>query len=170
GGSSAAITVEYKEFGVRLHFTPVVLGDGKIRLKVTPEVSDLDFSSPIKSNGFVMPIINKRTVNTTVEMCEGQTFAIAGLLNSNTAASSDQTPGLADVPILGALFRSVRYQRRETELVVLVTPRLVAPLNPAQVTELPGEKWRHPSENELFWENDLGGKLADKKHVPTPQG
>jgi pilus assembly protein CpaC len=159
-GASSAITVEYKEFGIRLHFTPVVLGDGKIRLKVTPEVSDLDFSSPVSVSGFVMPIINKRTVTTTIELYEGQTFAIAGLLNSNTAATKDMTPGLGDLPFLGALFRSVRYQRKETELLVLVTPRTVSAMNPGQLPAVPGEKWRNPSENELFWEGDLGGPVG----------
>jgi len=166
GGGSSAITVEYREFGIRLHFTPVVLGDGKIRLKVMPEVSDLDFSSPISIQGFVMPIINKRTVQTTIELYEGQTFAIAGLLNSSTAASKDLTPGLGDLPFLGPLFRSVRYQRKETELLVLITPRIVSAMNPSQVPEVPGDNWRNPSENELFWEGDLGGPVG-KKRTPT---
>jgi pilus assembly protein CpaC len=167
GSGGSAVTVEYREFGVRLKFIPVVLGDGRIRLKCEPEVSDLDFSAAVRANGFQIPGLSKRKVSTTIELNEGQTFAIAGLLNSSIAASKDVTPLLGDLPVVGALFRSVRYQRKETELVVLVTPRLVEGMNPAQVPLLPGEKWRDPSEGELFWERDLGGPATDTKHAPT---
>jgi pilus assembly protein CpaC len=142
---------------VRLNFTPIVLGDGRIRLKLTPEVSDLDFSSPLVIQGSRIPIINKRTVSTTIELEDGQSFAIAGLLDHSVAASKDVTPLLGDIPVLGALFRSVSYNRKETELVVLVTPRLVEPMNPGQIPKLPGETWRHPSEGDLFLNQDLGG-------------
>jgi pilus assembly protein CpaC len=155
---SSTITIEYREFGVKLRFVPVVLGDGKIRLKVSPEVSDLDFTSAVRLAGTQVPGLRKRNLTTTIEMHEGQTFAVAGLLDSNVTASKDVTPLLGDVPVLGALFRSVRYQRRETELVVLVTPHIVAPMNPDQVPTLPGQRWRHPNEAELFWNRDLGGE------------
>ncbi len=157
-GGAATITIDYREFGVRLGFVPVVLGDGRIRLKMTPEVSDLDFSSPIVISGSRIPVVNKRKVTTMVELADGQTFAIAGLLNNSIAAAKDVTPVLGDLPILGTLFRSVRYQRKETELVVLVTPKLVAPMNPGQVAKLPGENWRHPNEGQLFLNQDLGGE------------
>jgi pilus assembly protein CpaC len=160
GGANTTITVDYQEFGVRLNFTPVVLGNGRIRLKVTPEVSDLDFSNGLTNAGFKIPLINTRRVNTTIEMAEGQTFAIAGLLSNNIAASNDATPLLGDLPVLGALFRSVRYQRRETELLVLVTPQLVEPMNPAQVPAAPGEQWREPNESDLFLKGDIGGPKA----------
>lgn len=163
GSGGTAVTVEYRSFGVKLVFVPVVLGDGKIRLKVAPEVSDLDFTTAVKFNGFVIPGLTQRKLQTTVEMTEGQTFALAGLLNNNVSATKDVTPLLGDLPVVGALFRSVRYQRKETELVVIVTPRLVEPLNPAQVPALPGEKWRHPTEGDLFWQRDLGGPTGDKK-------
>jgi pilus assembly protein CpaC len=156
-GGGSTITIDYKEFGVRLTFTPIVLGDGRIRLKLTPEVSDLDFSSPLVIQGSRIPIINKRTVSTTIELEDGQSFAIAGLLDHSVAASKDVTPLLGDIPVLGALFRSVSYNRKETELVVLVTPRLVEPMNPGQIPKLPGETWRHPSEGDLFLNQDLGG-------------
>jgi pilus assembly protein CpaC len=164
-----AITVDYREFGVRLNFVPVVLGDGRIRLKLAPEVSDLDFSSGLVNQGFRIPIINKRRVETTIELTEGQTFAIAGLLNHSVQASADSTPGLGDLPYIGALFRSVRYQRRETELLVLVTPYLVEGMSSEQVPAMPGEKWRHPTENQLFWEKDLGGpdKSGEGEKVAT---
>jgi pilus assembly protein CpaC len=166
GGGGTAITVEYKQFGVRLDFTPVVLGDGRIRLKVTPEVSDLDFSRSVSFNGFVIPSLTKRTLTTEVELAEGQSFAVAGLLNNRVTASKDATPLLGDLPIIGALFRSVRYDRNETELVVLVTPRLVEAMNPDQVPALPGERWRYPSEGELLWKGDLGGPREDVDNSP----
>lgn len=156
-GGGTTITVEYREFGVKLAFVPVVLGDGRIRLKVTPEVSDLDYTTAVQFEGFVTPGLTKRRVNTTIELNEGQTFAIAGLLNSNYSASKSVTPLLGDVPVLGALFRSVRYQRKETELVVLVTPKLVGAMNPGQVPTLPGEHWRFPTEGGLLLDRDLGG-------------
>jgi pilus assembly protein CpaC len=165
-GGSNAITVEYKQFGVRLDFTPVVLGDGRIRLKVTPEVSDLDFSRSVSFNGFVIPSLTKRTLTTEVELAEGQSFAVGGLLNNRVTANKDVTPLLGDLPIIGTLFRSVRYERNETELVVLVTPRLVEAMNPAQVPALPGERWRYPSEANLMLKGDLGGPREDVDDSP----
>jgi pilus assembly protein CpaC len=166
-GIAAAITVEFKKFGVQLDFTPVVLGDGRIRLKVTPEVSDLDFSRSVTLAGTLIPSITKRTLTTEIELADGQTFAVAGLLNNRTSANKDATPFLGDVPVLGALFRSVRYERNETELVVLVTPRLVEPMNPEQVPSLPGERWRYPSDGELLWSGDMGGP-ADRASGAAP--
>lgn len=164
-GGGTAITVEYRTYGVKLRFTPVVLGDGKIRLKVSPEVSDLDFTTAVKFNGFVIPGLSQRRLETVVEMREGQTLALAGLLNNSVTASKDVTPLLGDLPVVGALFRSVRYQRKETELVVIVTPRLVEAMNPAQVPLLPGERWRHPTEGDLFWKRDIGGPAGDAKRA-----
>ncbi len=167
GGSGAtAITVEYKQFGVRLTFIPIVMGDGKIRLKVSPEVSDLDFSRSVSFNGFVIPSVTKRSLSTVVELRDGQSFAVGGLLNSRINTTRAVTPVLGDIPGLGALFRSVQYQRSETELLVLVTPHLVEPMNPGQVPELPGEHWRYPTENDLFINADLGGPAPDPR-VPS---
>ncbi|HEX8912015.1 MAG TPA: type II and III secretion system protein family protein, partial [Humisphaera sp.] len=157
GGTGSTITVEYKQFGIQLTFVPVVLGDGKIRLQGTAEVSDLDYSRSVTLSGFVIPSLTKRTVTTTVELQEGQTLAVAGLLNNRITASKAAVPLLGDLPVLGALFRSVRYERNETELVVLVTPRLVEGMNPKQVPELPGARWSYPSENDLFLNAYLGG-------------
>jgi pilus assembly protein CpaC len=165
GAGGTAVTVEYRTFGVKLNFVPLVLGDGRIRLKVTPEVSDLDFTTAVRFNGFVIPGLSQRKLTTVVEMAEGQTLALAGLLNNNVSATKDVTPVLGDLPIVGALFRSVRYQRKETELVIIVTPRLAEAVNPAQVPPLPGEKWRHPTEGELFWDRDLGGTGGNKKRA-----
>jgi pilus assembly protein CpaC len=163
GGASATITVEYKQFGVRLNFLPVVLGDGRIRMKVSPEVSDLDFARGVSFNGFTIPALTKRNVTTTIELNEGQTFAVAGLLNNRVTAANDAVPLLGDLPVIGALFRSVRYERNETELVVLVTPRLVEGMNPAQIPPLPGEHWMYPTENDLFFSQYLGGPAPDPK-------
>ena len=170
-GGGSTITIEYREFGVRLNMVPLVLGDGRIRLKLTPEVSDLDFSSPLTIQGSRIPIVNKRTVTTTIELADGQSFAVAGLLDHAVNASKDVTPLLGDIPVLGALFRSVRYERRETELVVLVTPKLVEPMNPNQIPPLPGESWRHPKEVDLYLNQDLGGEEAarpDEADAMTP--
>jgi len=169
-GGGNAITIEYREFGVRLKMVPVVLGDGRIRLKVAPEVSDLDFTTAVRFGGFVVPGLTSRKLETTVELGDGQTFAIAGLLNNSITATKDVTPVLGDVPLLGALFRSVRYQRKETELVVLVTPRLVDALNPGDVPTLPGEHWRDPNEADLFLNQDLGGEVPPRtKGDPATQ-
>lgn len=166
-GGSSAVTIEFREFGVRLRFLPTVTGDGRVRLQVSPEVSDLDFTTAVRLNGFVVPGLSQRKVNTTIELAEGQTFAIAGLLNQTVTATKDSTPLLGDVPVLGALFRSVRYQRKETELIVLVTPRIVAPMNPGEIPDAPGQRWRHPTENDLFFKQDLGGPITGKANGPA---
>src|SRR6185295_5861445 len=106
-----------------------------------PEVSDLDFTTAVRFNGFVVPGLTSRKLETVVELNEGQTFALAGLLNNNITATKDVTPLLGDIPVVGALFRSVRYQRKETELVVLVTPKLVHGMRPGDVPKVPGEHW-----------------------------
>jgi pilus assembly protein CpaC len=163
GANATTITIQYKEFGVRLNFTPLVLGDGNIRLKLNPEVSDLDFTTAVRFSGFVIPGLTTRRASSVVEMADGQSLAMAGLLNQNVTASKQVTPLLGDVPVLGALFRSVRYQRKETELVILVTPHLVSPLNPGEAPRLPGEDWRHPTESDLFLMQDIGGPIYAAK-------
>lgn len=167
GGGGTAITIVFKQYGVRLSFTPVVLGDGRVRLRVHPEVSDLDFTHSLQLNGFVIPAITTRMTDTTVELNEGQTLALAGLLNNRVNTINNVTPLLGDLPVVGALFRSVRYQRDQTELVVLVTPQLAEGMNPEQVRPVPGEHWRYPTESELFWRADLGGPMPDAAHAPS---
>jgi pilus assembly protein CpaC len=167
GGGAPTITIEYKQFGIRLTFTPVVMGDGRIRLQVAPEVSELDFADAITLNGFSIPALTTRNASTTVELNEGQTLAMAGLLNNTVKATNTATPVLGSLPIIGALFRSVRYERDETELVVLITPRLAAGMNPSQVTEFPGEHWRYPNHAQLYLNADLGGPVADTAHAPA---
>jgi pilus assembly protein CpaC len=170
GDGGTTITIEYKEFGVRLNFVPVVLGDGRIRLEVAPEVSELDFTNAVFFNGFRIPALTTRNVRTTVELSEGQTLAIAGLLNNRVTANKEAVPLLGDIPVLGALFRSTRYERRETELVVLVSPVLVEAMNPDQVGRLPGEDWRHPGEPEQLLLADIGGEApAADAARPAPR-
>jgi pilus assembly protein CpaC len=170
GGSDSgtSITVEFREFGVRLKFTPVVVGSGRIRLKMAPEVSDVDFTNAVLAQGFRIPGRRTRRLSTTIELNEGETFAVGGLLDNRVAANKAATPLLGDIPVLGALFRSVRYQRQETELVVLVTPRIVSGMQPGQVHKLPGEHWRHPNELGLYLFGDIGDEVKDEDAEKIP--
>jgi pilus assembly protein CpaC len=159
-GGGSTVTIQFQPYGVSLTFTPVVLGNGRIRLDVNPDVSELDFSHTVTLDGTTVPGLTDRNVHTTVELDEGQTYALAGLLQNNITASNSQFPILGDIPVLGALFRSVQYQKNETELVVLVTPELVHGINPADVTSVPGEKWRDPNSAQLYFLKDLGGEVT----------
>jgi pilus assembly protein CpaC len=149
-GGDATITIEFKEFGVGLAFTPTVLDDDRINLVVAPEVSTLDFS--VASQG--VPGLTTRRAETTVELRDGQTFAIAGLLQNNFSSNIDQTPWLGDIPILGPLFRSSSFQRDETELIILVTPFLVRPAAAAAMAT-PVDRMIPPSETDLFLQGRL---------------
>ena len=129
------IEIEFKQFGVSLAFTPTVLGAGRISMRVRPEVSELSDKGAIKLNGLVIPALSTRRAETTVELGSGQSFMIAGLISNTTRNNLDKVPFLGDLPILGALFRSTRFQRSETELVIIVTPYLVRRCG--------GASWRH---------------------------
>ncbi len=144
------VTIEFREFGVRLNFTPVVIGHQRIRLRVAPEVSELDFSVAVQIEGFVVPGLTTRATETTIELGNGETIAIAGLLNEQVRGLANRIPGVGDLPILGALFRSVSFQRSLTELVVLVTPEIVAPLDEHQRFALPGDDIEEPNDFELY--------------------
>jgi pilus assembly protein CpaC len=124
-GSAASVSISFKEFGVRLHFTPTVLGGDLINLKVRPEVSSLDFSNAVTLSGFRVPALSTRRTETEVELQDGQTFAISGLMNNSVNTSMSKIPGIGDIPILGYLFRSRAYQKNQTELVVMITPQIV---------------------------------------------
>ena len=152
---------------MRLKYNAVVLGDGRIRLKVEPEVSSLDYNNGTTIQGSAVPGLTTRKVSSIVEMSEGQTLALAGLLQRSVNAKSAGTPGLSDLPIVGAFFRNVQYTRTETELVILVTPRLAQAMNPGQVPPTPGANWRYPNEWQLFGLGDLGGPVDNKKTGPT---
>jgi pilus assembly protein CpaC len=125
GSNSSSITIQFKEFGVRLSFTPTVLANNLIDLKVTPEVSTLDFTNAVILQGFRVPALSTRRTSTEVELQDGQTFAIAGLLNNTLNNTMQKIPGIGDIPILGNLFRSRAYQKDQTELVVMITPTVL---------------------------------------------
>ncbi|MGH7033308.1 MAG: type II and III secretion system protein family protein, partial [Stellaceae bacterium] len=129
GGSSPTITVQYKPFGVALAFTPVILANGRISLRVRPEVSEISSTGQVQINGFNIPALTTRRAETTIELGSGQTFALGGLLQNNIADTVNKVPGLSELPVLGPLFRSNQFQRNETELVILVTPYLVRPVS-----------------------------------------
>jgi pilus assembly protein CpaC len=131
-GSNIAITVQYKEFGIRLNFTPVVDGN-QIHLKVQPEVSSLDFDNAIVLQGFRIPALSTRRTETELQLQSGQTFAIAGLLNNTMNSSLRKIPGIGNIPVLGLLFQSKAAQKNQTELVVMITPE-VLPRNSSGVT------------------------------------
>jgi pilus assembly protein CpaC len=138
GAQAGAVTIQWREFGVRLGFMPLITDAGSIRLRVAPEVSSLDFSTGLTVGGVTVPALLTRRAETEVELRDGQTFAIAGLLDNNTLESVTRIPVLGDLPILGPLFRSRLRREERTELLVLVTPRLVAPLDVAPAVP-PGE-------------------------------
>ena len=158
GGGGNSISVDYREYGVRVTFQPVVLGDGTIRLFVAPEVSDLTTVGAVDIEGFSIPALIIRKAETTLELKSGQTFAMAGLIKNKNEAINARIPGLGDLPILGPLFRSVRYQKNETELVVLVTASLVEPLALAQDGPVPGFMHNEPDDWELYIDGKIDGK------------
>jgi pilus assembly protein CpaC len=149
-GGVPVITVDYKPFGVQLTFVPTVLANGIINLRLAPSVSALDFAQAVQISGFTIPAITKREARTTVELRDGQSFAIAGLLNTEGVRNIDQIPWLGSVPVLGALFRSSSFQQRETDLVVIVTPHLVVPATPGQRLATPFDE-RLPSNDADFF-------------------
>jgi pilus assembly protein CpaC len=159
------ITIEYKHFGVGLNFTPTVLSGNKINMQVAPEVSDLDFSNAITISGFVVPAITTRRVSTDVELADGQSFAIAGLLRSDVREIVSKFPLLGDIPILGALFRSTSFQKNESELIIIVTPHLVKPVNLAKQT-LPTDQFIEPDDFEWYLLGRLEGE--EKKSSSNP--
>jgi pilus assembly protein CpaC len=142
--SLGAVTIEYKQYGVGLAFTPVVLADGRISLRVRPEVSELSTEGAVKLNNFLVPALTTRRAETTVELGSGQSFMIAGLLRKHDTNDINKAPFLGDLPILGALFRSTAYRRDETELVIIVTPYLVRPVS-GQIA-LPTDGYRMPDD------------------------
>jgi pilus assembly protein CpaC len=156
-------TVDYKKFGVGLQFTPTVLSGEKINLQVSPEVSELDFTNAVTLGGFVIPSITTRRVSTMIELADGQSFAIAGLLKDDVREIVHKFPFFGDIPVIGTLFRSNSFQKNETELIIIVTPHLVKPLEMAKQT-LPTDQFIEPNDIEFY----LGGKLEGKeKRVTT---
>jgi pilus assembly protein CpaC len=149
-GGTAGITIEFKPFGVSLAFTPTVLADGVISLVVAPEVSSIDPTSSVTVGGLTIPGLQTRRAKTTVELRDGQSFALAGLLRNDFRDTVRQLPVLGSLPIIGALFRSSGFQKQETELVIIVTPRLVKPIQNIADVRLPTDRVGNPHELDLF--------------------
>lgn len=157
-GAGTSISIEYKEYGVRLNFTPEVLGENRIRLRVAPEVSEVTSLGAVQIEGFQIPAVVTRRAETTLELRSGQSFAMAGLLSSSTDGQNSNLPGLGELPVLGSMFRSVRYKSGETELLVLVTANLVEPLSDVSQPPVPGDLHVRPNDAQFY----LGGKLEGR--------
>ncbi len=162
-GSLGATGIEYKKFGVSLSYTPTVLADGRISMRVRPEVSELSDNGSVKINGYSIPGLTVRRTETTVELGSGQSFVIAGLMSNNASHTIDKLPGAGDVPIIGALFRSTSFQQGETELVIVVTPYLVRPVNDADIS-LPTDGYQSPDAIREM----LGGMFSRRKAGARP--
>lgn len=156
------ITVQFKSFGVSLSFTPTIVTGDRISLKVLPEVSSLSSSGAVTINGLSIPALTTRRANTTVELGSGQSFAIAGLLQADSNQTVNEFPGLADIPILGALFRSTDFRRSETELVIIVTPYLVRPVSTAALA-VPTDGFEIPDD----YDRVIKGETRRQKQTPT---
>lgn len=172
GGGNGGITIEFKPFGVSLAFTPTVLADGVINLQVEPEVSSIDPSASITVNGLTIPGLQTRRANTVLELRDGESFALAGLIRKDFATTVRQVPLLGSIPIIGSLFRSSGFTKGETELVIVVTPRIVQPVKAGQI-QLPTDRVQNPSEGELFLlgrtDKAVGVNPVDPD-APPPEG
>ena len=165
--SEDGIAIQYKPFGVTLSFSPTVLSENKISIKVAPEVSELDFSIALQVGGYIVPGLSTRRASTVVELADGQSFAIAGLLKETVRDSMSRFPLLGDIPVLGALFRSRAFQKNETELIIIVTPHLVKPLDPARQT-LPTDFYIEPDDTEIYLLGLMEGR--EKNRPSTVRG
>ena len=166
--SLGSITIEYKQFGVGLAFTPIVLSDGRISMRVRPEVSELSNEGTIRLNGFNVPALTTRRAETTVELGSGQSFMIAGLLRNANTNDVTKAPFLGDIPIIGALFRSTKYRRSETELVIIVTPYLVRPVSGQLTTPTAG--YRAPTDGQRVFGGQTYNGTSAATPVTTPVG
>ena len=160
------VTIQFKKFGVGLVFTPNIMNSKHISLNVAPEVSELDFTNALKTQGFTIPAITTRRATTTIELADGQSFAIGGLMRDNVRESVRKVPFLGEIPILGALFRSSSFQKNETELLIIVTPHLVKPLDMTAQT-LPTDYYVEPNDFEFYFmgfpeKGGFGGKVGQR--------
>jgi len=167
-GGAASITIMFKEYGIRLNFIPVVTPRGTIRLQIAPEVSSLDFTNAVEISGFEVPAITSRKMKTEVELADGQSFVIAGLLDNNETETFQKIPFLGDIPILGKFFQSMSKNKTNTELIVLVTPELVAPIQAGE----PLPELKFPSKflppNSGIPMNTPDAKTAENTPAPAP--
>ena len=160
-------SVEYKKFGVSLAYTPTVLSNGRISIRVRPEVSELSSQGSITLNGFNVPALTVRRAETTVELGSGQSFMIAGLMGNSAQNTVKKLPGAGDLPIIGSLFRSTQFQRGETELVIVVTPYLVNPVDGSEI-KLPTDGFQNPNDiQRLFGNMENDGKSGVSRPLPT---
>ncbi|HEX8640767.1 MAG TPA: type II and III secretion system protein family protein [Allosphingosinicella sp.] len=167
--SLGAVTIEYKQYGVGLAFSPIVLENGRISMRVRPEVSELSSEGSIRLNDFEVPALITRRAETTVELGSGQSFMIAGLLRNSGNNSVDRTPFLGSLPIIGALFRSTSFRRSETELVIIVTPYLVRPVSASQIA-LPTDGFRNANEAQrLMLGQDHSSRPGEQRPMPRAQ-
>jgi pilus assembly protein CpaC len=169
GGAGAVpvITVQYQPFGVQLAFTPTVLNNGIINLRLAPSVSDLNFAQAVTISGFNIPSINKREARTTIELRDGQSFSIAGLLQENNRRNISQLPWIGSVPVLGALFGSKQFQQVETDLVVVVTPHIVAPAVPGQELATPFNKHLPSNDVDFFLMGQMEQRKAFRDYITS---
>ena len=167
GGGANAVSILYKEFGIRLSFTPTIAGD-VIRLHVKPEVSTLDFANGITLSGFRIPALQTRRAETEIELRDGQSFAIAGLMNNISQTDKSAIPLLSSLPIVGNLFKSRSARQQRTELMVLITPRLVKPLDPDEVPDLPTDPTQFMKAPDALGSNLQGG--TGTMDAPRAQG
>lgn len=176
-GNFAGTTIEYRKYGVSLSYTPTVLSNGRISLRVRPEVSELSTEGAIRLQGYEVPALTVRRAETTVELGSGESFMIAGLLNNRSVGAIDKIPGLGDIPLLGTLFKSDSFRRGETELVIVVTPYLVKPVN-ANDIKLPTDAFLNPNDLGRLFSNQVsdgvsGGTRplprAEQAPAPTSQ-
>lgn len=165
-----ATSIIYKNYGVSLSYTPTVLSNGRISIRVKPEVSELSSQGAVTVGGFSIPALVTRRAETTVELGSGESFMIAGLMSNNSQNTIDRTPGAGDIPVLGALFRSTSFQRGETELVIVVTPYLVEPISDRQI-RLPTDGYAVPNAGEQFFlQRDSAGREGAIRPMPSAAG
>ena len=162
------VSVTYKQYGVSLAYTPTVLADGRISLRVRPEVSQLSSQGAVSIGGLTIPAVTTRRAETTIELGSGQSMMIAGLLSNDHNNQITKAPGVGDLPVVGALFRSNAFQRNETELVIVVTPYLVKPVNSASDIKLPTDGYKAPTDlGRVFMGQLSDGKSGLQRPVPT---
>ncbi len=165
--ASGSITISYKKYGVSLSYTPTVLANGRISLRVKPEVSELSTEGAVTVNGITVPALTVRRAETTVELGSGESFMIAGLMSNRSIGSIERTPGAADIPILGTLFKSDSFRRGDTELVIVVTPYLVRPVNANDIV-LPTDGYRSPTDiQRILLNHDTDGVSGGQRPMPT---
>jgi pilus assembly protein CpaC len=166
---TGSVIIQYRKFGVSLAYTPTVLSNGRISLRVRPEVSELSTEGAIRLQGYEIPALTIRRAETTVELGSGESFMIAGLMNNRSIGTMDRTPGAGDIPILGMLFKSDNFRRGDTELVIVVTPYLVRPVNSDQIV-LPTDGYRNATDMQRMLFNRIGDGQSEGERGSVSPG